>query len=284
MFIAVKLIIKSLDSKNPDVLEAAFVTLAYFFGRHQEYFSQYFVKSIDMLMPLMRVAQLPEYVKNFATDSVIFIIRNVIRRDMVLRPLFDVFKVNNATRCGQLLAQVITNAAGEFHVCAKPFLTAGIDALKHDTTNEKLVFDILREIFINLKTTLRPVDSEILWQVIFTSLDNYSVVPAVNEESARILSDVMYLTGLLVSHKQGEMLLDPEKLASRIYKVVINYENNEEVFQEAKDLTVAIMAAEHSCLTGKYCYLLAGKIADILDGGNTVSFTERLVDHLTLAD
>ncbi|XP_015126374.1 small subunit processome component 20 homolog [Diachasma alloeum] len=270
------LIIDLLSTKDPEILEYSFTTLAYLF----KFLWRYLIKNIDrafeLLLPLL-VDTKPEYVNNFAAESFAFVARKVRDREAFLKLVFEALEKtpDGTVGCGKLLFEVVSGISGQFHSCAEQMLTLYLNALIDDSMDEKLVFDVLQQVFTCITNSIIPKNSQILWTVIFKFLDEHST--AQENKNKKMMTLVLRLSRLIVDHRGGRMLINPVEMKSKIVKIIPVYDD--EVLKEAVDLSIDILLANNLKLTQEVSSEFVSKLLSIKNREILSYIVEKLVDH-----
>uniref|UniRef100_A0A0C9R5L4 UTP20 protein n=1 Tax=Fopius arisanus TaxID=64838 RepID=A0A0C9R5L4_9HYME len=269
------IIIDLLSTKDPDILEYSFTTLAYLF----KFLWRYLIKNIDrafqLLLPLL-VDTKPEYVNNFAAESFAFVARKVRDRDAFLKLVFEALKKtpDGTVGCGKLLFEVISGISGQFHSCAEEMLTLYLNALIDDSMDEQLVYDVVQQVFTCITNSIIPKNSQVLWTVIYKFLDDHSTK---ENEKRKMITLILRLCRLIVNHRGGRMLIDPVEMKSRLVKIISV--DDDEVLKEAVDMCIDVLLASNLKLTQEVSSEFASRLLSIKNRGLVSYIVESLVHH-----
>ncbi|XP_057326946.1 small subunit processome component 20 homolog [Microplitis mediator] len=275
------LIIDLLNTKDPDVLEYAFTSLAYLFKFMWVYFIRNIDTTFEILLPLL-VDTKPVYINNFAAESFAFVARKITGQDQnsFLNLLFNALERNphGVKGCGKLLFEVISGVPGKFHSCAEKMINLYFKTLTDDKIDPKLAFDVLSEIFMCINNSISPNHSQVLWDVIFKTLDQN--LSEENDKSGRILIPVAQLIRIILNHKGGRMLSSPASLSSLITRGISIYENKSDlILMEFIEMSVSILLADNIKLSQETSYELISKLLSISKKSILKEIIEKLISH-----
>ncbi|KAK0177605.1 hypothetical protein PV328_001642 [Microctonus aethiopoides] len=273
------LIIDLFATKNPEILDPAFTTLAYLFKFLWRYLVKYINTTFELLLPLL-VDTKPEYVNNFAAESFAFVARKVRDRESFLQLVFDTLKStpDGTSGCGKLLFEVIAGTQGQFHSCAEQMIIHYLKIFINESIDDKLAYDVLQQIFTCITEQINPKHCQILWTVIFKVLDEYSSLEC-NEANVRLMKPLISLIRQVIIYKGGRMLLDPTLLISKIIKATLNYNRNDDVLRAIIDLSAAILLADNVKLSQETSYELISTLLEIEKRELLNYAVENLINH-----
>ncbi|XP_063986981.1 small subunit processome component 20 homolog [Diachasmimorpha longicaudata] len=270
------LIIDLLSTKDPEILEYSFTTLAYLF----KFLWRYLIKNIDgafqLLLPLL-VDTKPEYVNNFAAESFAFVARKVRDREAFLKLVFEALKKcpDGTVGCGKLLFEVISGISGQFHSCAEHMLTLYLNALVDDSMDGQLVFEVIQQVFVCITNSIIPKNSQPLWSILFKFLDQQST--AQEDKNKKLMILILKLSRLIIDHRGGKMLINPVEMKSKIVKIIPIYDGD--VLKEAVDLSIDILLANNLKLTQEVCSEFVIKLLSIRSRELLRYIVKKLADH-----
>ncbi|OXU31234.1 hypothetical protein TSAR_014768 [Trichomalopsis sarcophagae] len=264
------IIIDLLQIRDAEQLENTFHTLAYLF----KFQWRYMIKNIDtifnLLVPLLADTR-PPYVNNFAAESFAFVVRKVKDKEAFLRLVLDALeqKPDGVVGCGKLLFHVLAGIPGQFHSCAENMLNIYLSALRDSSIKQQqLLFEVLSTVFKCISSEIHPQKCDVLWTVIFESLDKFS---------SSSLIFLLRLVQILINHKGGVILKDYVLLSKKFAELIDKYEANEELLEEATNATVATLLASNVKLLQETSSFLIFKLLSIDNLNLLLKITEKLI-------
>lgn len=283
-----ELIVNLLDTKDTEILENAFTTLAHLCKILWKYFVKDIDTTFDRLLPLLADDK-PEYVRNFAAESFAFVARKARNRESFFNTVLNrlavtangtaISKKSRTAGCGRLLFEVISGVTNQFHSCAEDMLNLYLTALVSDTIDQQLSLALVREIFNCINNQISPKHSSIFWSVILKTLEKNSSPQLINSTNELMIKQLTHLIRDVVNYRGGKMLVDPVSLSAVIVKIIPIYQNNNEVLKEIIDLSVAILLADAVKLNQETSHQLISKLIAIENRQSLIYVIEQLVEH-----
>ncbi|XP_067207673.1 small subunit processome component 20 homolog isoform X2 [Linepithema humile] len=272
-------IINLLQTKDIEQIEHTFMTLAYLF----KFLWRYLVKNIrtviNLLLPLLADAQ-PVYINRFAAESFAFVVRKIKDKDSFLKLVLHILKDNatGVTGFGRLLFEVVSGTSGQFHSCAEQILLLYFNALQDDSVNQKLTYELLKEIVSCILENLNPQKCGIMWNVILKVIDLFvEKLKYSKEEQSLIL--FLRLIHIIISYKNGKFLIDAISLIKRFAIIIDTLNNDINILHEVMNVSVAILLASNVKLTQENSSQLLLKILTVNNIELLYAAVENLIHH-----
>ncbi|XP_011256579.2 small subunit processome component 20 homolog [Camponotus floridanus] len=244
-------IIHLLQTKNAEQIEHAFNTMAYLF-RHLWRFIVRDIKSvIPLLLPLLSETQ-PDYINKLAAESFAFVVRKITDKDEFFKNILDVLKdTDDISGYGKLFFEVVFGVAGQFHSRGEQVLLIYFNTLQDQSVNQRIAYEVLKEIVICILQNIHPQKCDIMWHVILKMIDNFiesskQLLESSDREHALIL--VLRLVNIIISYKNGKFIIDSVSLIKR-FIIIMNTLNEDNILREVFNASIAILLASRVILT-----------------------------------
>ncbi|XP_011686919.1 PREDICTED: small subunit processome component 20 homolog isoform X2 [Wasmannia auropunctata] len=281
-------IISLLQTKDAEQVEYTFTTLAYLFKFLWRYLTRNVETVVPLLLPLLADTQ-PEYVNRFAAESFAFVVRKIKDKDsflkLVLRILEDRHendKENGISGCGKLLFEVISGTPGQFHSCGEQTLLLYFNALQDESVDQRLTYEVLREIVTCILQNVHPQKCDIMWNVILKVMDTFversKQLPESNIKTHALVL-LLRLVHVVISCKNGRFLTDAVPLTKRCTVVMDALSEDKSILQEVINVSVAILLASSVKLMQETSSQLLLKIMTVNDTELLYSSVENLIHY-----
>lgn len=238
-------IIGLLQTKDTEQIEHTFTALAYLF----KFLWRYLIKNVrtvvSLLLPLLADTQ-PTYINRFAAESFAFVVRKIRDKESFVKLVLHILEDNacGIQGCGKLLFEVVAGTPGQFHSCGEQMLPLYFNALRDESVDQKLAFEVLREIVTCILQNIHPQKCTVMWNVILKVMDvfveNLKSLESSDREHPLVL--LLRLVHIIINHKNGRFVTDVVSLIKR-FTVVIDTSSEDNILGEVLSVSAAILLA-----------------------------------------
>ncbi|XP_029678623.1 small subunit processome component 20 homolog [Formica exsecta] len=242
-------IIRLLQTKDTEQIEYTFTTLAYLFKFLWRYLIRNIRTVVTLLLPLLSDTQ-PVYINRFAAESFAFVGRKIKDKDSFLKLVLHILEdnPNGVPGCAKLLFEVVFGIAGQFHSCGEQMLLIYFNALRDQSVNQKLTYEVLKEIIACILENVHFQKCDIMWNVIFKVMDIFiekskQSLESSDREHALVL--FLRLIHIIISYKNGKFLTDAISLIKRFVFIMDTLNEDNNILREIINVSIAILLASN---------------------------------------
>lgn len=275
-----------LQTKDAEQIEYAFTTLAYLFKFLWRYLTRNIRTVVPLLLPLLADTQ-PVYVNRFAAESFAFVVRKIKDKDSFLKLVLHILedrkenaKENGILGCGKLLFEVVSGTPGQFHSCGEQMLLLYFNALQDESVDQKLTYEVLREIITCILQNVHPQKCDVMWSVILKVMDTFvekSKQSLEFSERKHALILFLRLVHIIISCKNGRFLTDAVSLTKKFTVMMDTLSEDSNILQEVINVSVAVLLASNVKLMQENSSQLLLKIMMVNDMELLYSSVENLI-------
>lgn len=247
-------IIHLLQTKNAEQIEYAFNTMVYLFRQLRRFIVRDIKSVIPLLLPLLSDTQ-PDYINKLAAESFAFVVRKIADKDKdeFFKKILDILKDNpdDISGYGKLFFEVVFGVAGQFHSCAEQVLLIYFNTLQDQSVNQRIAYEVLKEIVVCILQNVHPQKCDIMWDVILKMIDNFiesSKQPLESSDREHALILVLRLIHIIISYKNGKFITDSVSLIKR-FIIIMNTLDEDKILREVFNASIAILLAPSVILT-----------------------------------
>lgn len=280
-------IICLLQTKNIDQIEYTFTTLAYLFKFLWRYLIRNIKTVVTLLLPLLADTQ-PIYINRFAAESFAFVVRKIKDKDSFLKLVLHILEdsTSGILGYGKLLFEITNGVPGHFHSCAEQMLLLYFNALQDESVNQKLTYEVLREVIACIQQNIYPQKCDVMWNVILQVIDSFVLIEKSKQslkscERKHALILLLQLIHTIVSYKDGKLLIDATPLIKKLIIIFDKFNQDENIMQEAVNVSIAVLLASNVKLMQENTSLLLLKIM-ALDNVELLHFAVENLMHYSL--
>ncbi|KMR04659.1 small subunit processome component 20-like protein [Lasius niger] len=276
-------IIHLLQTKDTEQIEYTFTTLAYLFKFLWRYLIRNIKTVVALLLPLLSDTQ-PVYINRFAAESFAFVVRKIKDKDSFLKLVLHILEdnENGVPGCGKLLFEVVFGIAGQFHSCGEQMLLIYFNALQDQSVNQRLTYEVLKEIVTCILENVHPQKCDIMWSVILKMIDTFvesSKQSLKSSEREHALVLFLRLIHIIISYKNGKFLTDAISLIKRFIVIMDTLNEDNNILQEVINVSVAILLASNVRLMQENSSQLLLKIMTVNDTKLLYFAVEKLMHY-----
>lgn len=264
-----EIIIKLLQTKEPDQLEWTLICLAHLFKILKPYLKKDFAVIFDSLLPLLD-AENADHITNFAVECFAFVARDIIDKEKFLTAILSKLsaKIANeecseySTRgSGQLLFEVIRGVNGQFHSCAEAYLHVYFDLLsKLPPHKSDLLCDILGNMISVLVQCITPANMQLYWDACYHTLAQFRIKADKGNFNGATCKKFILLMGQTVETRDGKFLTNPSQFVKEAIKAIDLCENDDECLNCITELVTVLLLAKNVALTQLDASLITKKV------------------------
>ncbi|XP_072743036.1 small subunit processome component 20 homolog [Anoplolepis gracilipes] len=238
-----------LQTKDAEQIEYTFTTLAYLFKFLWRYLIRNIKTVVALLLPLLSDTQ-PDYINRFAAESFAFVVRKIKDKDSFLKLVLHILEdnENGIPGCGKLLFEVVFGITGQFHSCGEQMLLIYFNALQDESVNQKLIYEVLKEIVACILQNIHPQKCDIMWNVILKVIDTSverSKQSLESSEREHTLILLLRLIHTIISYKNGKFLPDAISLIKRLIVIMDTLNEDNNILREVINVSVAVLLASN---------------------------------------
>jgi len=277
-----------LQTKDVEQIEYTFTTLAYLFKFLWRYLTRNIKTVVPLLLPLLADTQ-PVYINRFAAESFAFVVRKIKDKDSFLKLVLHILedrnkdaKENGVSGCAKLLFEVISGTPGQFHSCGEQMLLLYFNALQDESIDQKLIYEVLREIITCILQNIHPQKCDIMWNIILKVIDMFverskQLLEFSEKKHALVL--FLRLVHIIISYKNGRFLIDAVSLTKRFTTMMDTLSEDNNIMKEIINVSVAILSASNVKLMQENSSQLLLKIMTVNDMELLYSSVENLIHY-----
>lgn len=281
-------IICLLQTKDAEQIEYTFTILAYLFKFLWRYLTRNIRTVVPLLLPLLADTQ-PVYINRFAAESFAFVVRKIKDKDSFLKLILHILedrkenvKENGILGCGKLLFEVVSGTPGQFHSCSEQMLLLYFNALQNESIDQKLTYEVLREIVTCILQNIHPQKCDVMWNVILRVMDTFVEKSKQSLDfSGRKQALVLFLrlVHIIINCKNGRFLTDAMSLTRKFTIMMDALSEDSNILQEVINVSVAILLASNVKLMQENSSQLLLKIMMVDDMELLYSSAENLIRY-----
>lgn len=256
-----------------------------------KYLWRFIVRNVEpmivLLLPLLSDTQ-PVYINEFAAEAFAFVVRKVLDKDKFFKSVLCILKDNtdDVSGCGKLFFEVVSGVTGQFHSCSEKMLLIYFNALQDQSVNQRLTYEVLKEIIVCILQNVHPENCNIMWNVILKMIDKFiesSKQPLESSDREHSLILVLRLIYIVINYKNGKFITDSESLIKKFIIIMDSLNKDNNILREVFNVSVAISLAPNVILTQESSSQLLLTIMAVEDTELLYFAIEKLM-HIYLFD
>ncbi|XP_045535556.1 small subunit processome component 20 homolog [Papilio machaon] len=270
------ILIKLLNTKDPERLEWTLICLAFLFKILKPYLKKDLETVLKRIVPLLSENH-PQYINNFAAESFAFVARDIRDKNKFLQHTLNYLLTNDdaITGTGHLIFEICKGVANKFHSCAEAFFPLLLQYLKDNIEHQETLFKVLTQTIEDALQGISFKEFSIFWTPVMKFIENnYKVDNNIN----RCLEFVLKLAGQVIEHQKGKFLLNPQQFAIVLVKVICE-QTTERVLEVCAQIGALLLLSSNILLSQEHAGIIIKSLVPLPFPKVLINFVENVVDY-----
>ncbi|CAK1596413.1 unnamed protein product [Parnassius mnemosyne] len=270
------ILIKLLNTKDPERLEWTLICLAFLFKILKPYLKKDVETVLKRIVPLLSESH-PQYINNFAAESFAFVARDIKDKSKFIQHILNYLLTNDhaIVGTGHLIFEIYKGVANKFHSCAETFIPLLLQYFKENQFHQEILFKVLTQTIEDTLQTISPKEFPIFWTPVLKFLED-----SLKEDNSdsRCLEYVLRLAGQVIEHQKGRFLSNPQQFSVLLVKVICE-QSSEHVLEVCAQIGALLLLSSNILLTQEHAGIIIKALVPLPFPKILINFVENVIDY-----